>query len=190
MQCPFPELTTRTTTSNMPQGSGAEAISHHLTSKGAIRLPPLPSDDLLLHQAKEYRKAVRQVLADEGLLNVCLGEAPEEAEKLVIVPLEQVPELPEDHRDYERRRTERLRIQLENHKNTELRFRITMKEWTRIYNAIIRSVEASSPVFKQQLARGAMRHDGHSRSRRRLLRRAAGVSPSRQKGQQRGAHSS
>jgi hypothetical protein len=61
------------------------------------------------------------------------------------------PELPNDHRDYERRKSERKTIENQNASNVEQRSQITLRQWTTLFEALRSCCEKKAPLLAQDL---------------------------------------
>ncbi|KAL1530210.1 hypothetical protein AB1Y20_001125 [Prymnesium parvum] len=84
---------------------------------GGLRFPPFPGENPLQHEAHIWLEIAEARMASAGLLIVANGGTPAAARHIVDVPLDRLPPLPPDHRDYERRMETRIRIETENDKN-------------------------------------------------------------------------
>ena len=137
-------------------GRTCARCSHNLSgakqlSKSSIELPPFPGEEPLSHAAAQWREAVESRLAAAQLLGVAEGGLPPAAEQIIDYPLDQIPELPAEHRDHERRRETRIAKLLENKVKEHKRHHLTMSAWTELYAAIARSTEATAPMFHREL---------------------------------------
>jgi hypothetical protein len=87
--------------SSADYGGGGTTISTKDVSTAGF--PQFPGDaNLLAHAASQYKDAAMDRLAARGLLGVAQGLLPNEAAIIVDTPLTSHPELPPDHKDYER----------------------------------------------------------------------------------------
>lgn len=121
------------------------------TSTGDLTLPKFPGETPLRHEAQEWLETAEAKLAARGLLAVANGGEPAATRQIVDVPLDALPELPADHRDYERRLETRIRMQIENQKNKEKRFQLTMAAWTQIYTALKICTQKTAPMLSREL---------------------------------------
>ena len=90
-------------------------------------------------------------LAARGLLGVAQGLLPNEAAIIVDTPLTSHPELPPDHKDYERRSQFRIAAIAKNESNEKRRMQLTLRAWTEIYTLFAASTEHSAPVLHREL---------------------------------------
>jgi hypothetical protein len=129
-------------------GSGSPST---LTTSSAD-LPQFPGDqDVLAHVATAYRNAAEARLASRGLLAVAQGGMPPAAAQIIDVDLTELPELPADHRDHNRRKESRIRIIATNRANDVKRKQLVYDAWTDIYGLVYKSVEVTAPVLAQEL---------------------------------------
>ena len=85
------------------------------------------------------------------LLAVAQGQIPAAAAQIIDIDLSSLPELPQDHRDYQRRLETRIKVQAQNDANASKRWAIVMDAWTDLYIAIKACTETTAPVFSRQL---------------------------------------
>ena len=71
-----------------------------------------------------------------SLLAVAQGHKPVAAASIIDMDLAWLPELPPDHRDYQRRLETRIKAQIQNDANRMKRYTITMQAWTKIYTLL------------------------------------------------------
>ena len=115
-------------------------------------LPQFPGDqDVLAHVATTFRNAAEARLASRGLLAVAQGGMPPAAAQIINVDLTELPELPVDHRDHNRRKETRIRTITANKANDVKRKQLIFDAWTEIYGLVYKSVEVSAPVLAQEL---------------------------------------
>ena len=115
-------------------------------------LPQFPGDqDVLAHVATTFRNAAEARLASRGLLAVAQGGMPPAAAQIINVDLTELPELPVDHRDHNRRKETRIRTITANKANDVKRKQLIYDAWTEIYGLVYKSVEVSAPVLAQEL---------------------------------------
>ncbi|KAL1499393.1 hypothetical protein AB1Y20_011599 [Prymnesium parvum] len=106
------------------------------TTPGELTLPKFPGENPLRHEAQEWLEICEAKLAAKGLLVVANGSEPASTRQIVDIDLDSLPELPTDHRDYERRLETRIRLLAENQRNKEKRWQLTMSAWTQVYTAL------------------------------------------------------
>ena len=115
-------------------------------------LPQFPGDqDVLAHVATTFRNAAEARLASRGLLAVAQGGMPPAAAQIINVDLTELPELPVDQRDHNRRKETRIRTITANKANDVKRKQLIYDAWTEIYGLVYKSVEVSAPVLAQEL---------------------------------------
>ena len=114
-------------------------------SADAPVLPKITSEHPLRHNADAWLKSAKNILGP--LLAVAEGQTPAAARRIIDVDLRMMPELPSEHRDYERRNEVRLRARLQNEKNQLDRFLIIMQERTLVYEALATAAEGGAPVL-------------------------------------------
>ena len=76
----------------------------------AANFPQFPGEYPLAHSAQEFQEKAENALASLGLLAVVQGQELASAKSIVDIDLSLLPELPPDHRDYNRRLESRMRI--------------------------------------------------------------------------------
>ena len=124
-------------------------VGRHPTTKDAPVLPKIKSEYPLRHDADAWVKVAKNNLGP--LLAVAEGQTPGSARRIIDIDLRSIPELPVDHRDYERRNEVRLRTRLQNEKNQLDRFHITMQERTTVFTALSAATEKGAPVLFETL---------------------------------------
>ena len=85
-------------------GSDAATGSNHASTQ---KLPHFPGEEFFAHAGSQWLEKAETVLVARGLLGVAQGLEPTSISDIVDVELP--PELPPDHRDYERRLPAALR---------------------------------------------------------------------------------
>ena len=83
-------------------------------------LPKIKSEHPLRGDADAWVKIAKNKLGP--LLAVAQGQTPASAQRIIDIDLNEIPALPEGHRDYERRSEVRLRTRLQNERNQLDRF--------------------------------------------------------------------
>jgi len=119
--------------------------------RGGLQFPPFPGENPLQHEAHIWLEIAEARLASAGLLIVANGGTPAAARHILDVPLDQLPPLPPDHRDFERRIETRIRIETENRKNAARRYDLTMAAWTSIYAALKECTARTAPLLSREL---------------------------------------
>ena len=114
-------------------GTSGEAISQHAAK---AQLPLYPGVDVHAHAGQEWIESVEAKLAGIGLLAVARGQLPAEALVITDMDMEQLPSLPVDHRDYNRREEARLKAQTQNEVNEKRRDLLTYRSWTELYSLL------------------------------------------------------
>ena len=71
--------------------------------------------------------------------------------EIVDIDVDDFPDLPVAHSQYERRRTERIKIQATNSSNHEKRKRITLRSWTTLFELLRSSCVANAPLLASDL---------------------------------------
>ena len=74
----------------------------------AIVLPKFPGENPVLHESVQYWESTQTKLATAGLSKAAEGKVPDKAAAYVDTDLSELPVLPVDHRDHERRNEARL----------------------------------------------------------------------------------
>ena len=116
-----------------------------------VELTEFPGEDFLAHAAALWKEQTAARLAEAGLLNTANGKEPAECKMITDIDLGAIPELPKDHRDYNRRQEARSRAQTQNAANLEARFSIEMQARTAVYAALKKCTEKSAPVLSRTL---------------------------------------
>jgi ribosomal protein L18E len=132
-------------------GSGHD---HHLkkTSDSERRdFPELTSERPLAHAAEQYIEQAESRFAALGLLAAAEGHPHASTLAIVDIDLDELPPLPRDHRDYERRMETRTKTKAHNRSNAQKRATIQMDAWTQIYALLEKSTERYAPVLSRQL---------------------------------------
>jgi hypothetical protein len=102
------------------------------------------------------------------LQGVANGLAPPSVARIIDVDLSDSPELPVDHRDYERRHQHRIKVLAENRANAIRRQQLTLEAWTDLYTLYAASTEVTAPVLHRELKQGEVRPLAVWRGRRLL----------------------
>jgi hypothetical protein len=133
----------------MASGDGHD----HQNSNSAkdTAFPELPGEQPLAHAGQQYREQAEATLATLGLLAVANGQPHSGTRAIVDIDLDDVPPLPADHRDFERRMETRTKIRAQNKANAERRLTIQMDAWTKVYGLLKRSTERLAPVLSRQM---------------------------------------
>ena len=105
-------------------------------------LPDLPGEDSFTHQGRIWIEAAEATLAGAGLLRVAKGHPPASAEQ--IIDIDDLPELPAGHRDFERRKEYRMKAKTHNAANEQKRIEIILSSWTELYTCMPCSRRARS----------------------------------------------
>ena len=116
---------------------------------GIVQLPQFPGDDFLAHDATAWLEQAEPRLGK--LLAVAQGQQPAAAAAIIDIDLGDLPELPHDHRDFQRRLETRIKVQAQNDANAMKRWTICMEQWTDLYAALKACTETTAPVFSRQL---------------------------------------
>ena len=90
-----------------------------------IELPPFPGEVVLAHEGRNWKVAATVKLAPYKLVVVAETGVPPAVHEIVDVDLNDFPELPHDHPQHERRKSERIRFMQQN---VEKRARTTLRE--------------------------------------------------------------
>ena len=67
--------------------------------------------------------------------------------------LADIPELPDTHRDHNRRQELRIKVKAANKANDISRYQLTMEAWTNLYAFLKKSTETTAPVLSRALVR-------------------------------------
>ena len=84
-----------------------------------IELPPFPGEVVLAHEGRNWKVAATVKLAPYKLVVVAETGVPPAVHEIVDVDLNDFPELPHDHPQHERRKSERIRFMQQNEVNVE-----------------------------------------------------------------------
>ena len=113
--------------------------------------PQYPGEDCLQHAATTYREQAEARLAHLHLLVVAQGGVPPSVDCIIDVDLDDIPELPQSHRDYHRRMELRIKVRRDNEQNAAKRYGLIMDAWTEVYTILKTSTEVSAPVLSREL---------------------------------------
>ena len=117
----------------------------------AISLPHFPGENPVLHESVHYWELTQTKLATAGLSKAAEGKMPDKAASYVDTDLNELPVLPIDHRDHERRNEVRLAERKKNHTNRRKRYEITMEQRTAVFASLYESAEKAAPMFAREL---------------------------------------
>lgn len=123
----------------------------HANEHGDLTLAPFPGENPLRHEAQEWLESTEAKFANKGLLVVANGGQPTSLLQIIDIPLSAIPELPMGQPGYERRFETRLRAHIDNQRNAERRWEITMRAWTAIYSALKESTAKNAPMLSREL---------------------------------------
>ena len=112
-------------------------------------LEPFPCERPNRHKSVAWKESASSRLGALHLLVVASGGVPPQAACIVDEPL--LPELPPDHRDFERRLESNNRIQTRIKENAIKRWFITMNAWTALYGMLARCCEKTAPTLFRTL---------------------------------------
>ena len=104
-----------------------------------------------LHDAVQYWENLQAALAHATLLKAAMGMEPDESRKIVDINLNDLPILPDNHPQYERRLETRLRVKTQNRSNRRARYAIAMKQRTDVYTMLYQSAQSNAPMFAREL---------------------------------------
>ena len=116
---------------------------------GAADFPQFPGEDCLSHTAALYKEQAEARLTTLGLLSVANGLDPSSVRS--IIDYDDPGDLPPGHRDFERRKVERMKLLAHNRSNAERRYDLRMTAWTSLYALLKASTEISAPVLSREL---------------------------------------
>ena len=71
--------------------------------------------------------------------------------EIIDINLDDYPTLPAAHPQYERRRSERKKFEAVNASNHEKRVRITLRDWTTLFESCRSSCVAKAPLLASEL---------------------------------------
>ena len=94
----------------------------------------MAGEEMRLHDAVQFWESAQAALAHAGLLKAAMGMLPDDAAKIVDVDLDELPDLPPDHRGYERRLETRAHMRAKNKSNRIQRYAIIMRQRTSVYS--------------------------------------------------------
>lgn len=97
------------------------------------------------------------------LLTVAEGHYPPEVTCIVDVNLDELPELPESHKEHNRRKEARIKLIAQNESNQRKRESIIYEKWTELYTVLKTCTEETAPVTSRQLMQVCDGHEGHPR---------------------------
>ena len=86
-----------------------------------------------------------------GLTEVAHHQEPSVIKSIVIIPLDELEELPVDHKYYESRKETRIRIKAQNDAAMVNRYNVWMGLRTGLFASLYNSMEVSNSIFAEQL---------------------------------------
>eukprot|EP00966_Prymnesium_polylepis_P037104 861251-Prymnesium_polylepis.1 len=86
-------------------------------------------------------------LAPHELIVVAETAVPPAARAIIDTDLSDYPELPNNHPQYERRKSERKKFITQNEANVEQRARITLRAWTTLFESLRSCCVAKAPLL-------------------------------------------
>ena len=141
----------------------ATGVEAHSQSQ-PLSLPQFPGEGALKHKADKWIEIAETRLAGAELLSVARGGNAPAA--LMVQDRELLPELPQTHRDHEKRVAINYDRVHENAQNAERRYLIEMSARTKLYNIIRACVEPVSVMLAMELhVLCAIAHDGDATGR-------------------------
>ena len=112
-------------------------------------LPQFPGEDSLQHVAMKWIETSVSRLAGMGLLSVARGGITPESAELRDTP--QLPALPPEDPNFQRRLEARHRIASDNAQRAEKRYGNEMRAWNKLYNLVYASVEGVSTLLAKEI---------------------------------------
>ena len=125
-------------------GGGAKILNK---SDSQRSFPVVPGELCLAHAGSQYKEQAETRLANLGLLAVAQGFDPPNVKCIVDVDLDDLPELPHDHKEYQRRHETRIKVKTQNRANAIKRHTLRMEAWTELYSLLSISAEPNAPVL-------------------------------------------
>ena len=133
-------------------------------TKTTTEVPPFPGEHFLAHEGTQYKELAIASLISAGLYGVAQGLNPPGFDEIIDYDLDEMPPLPEGHRDANRRLEQRSRAQMHNKANAAKRIRLRMEvAWRR--HRRWPAVVGRAPRDWRRCARG----NGSERTRDRLM---------------------
>ena len=109
---------------------------HKSSTASKIELPDFPGEQVLAHEGNAWIIAATVKLAPHELIVVAETGVPPAARAIVDTDLSDYPELPANHPQYERRKSERKKFITQNEANVEQRARVTLRAWTTLFESL------------------------------------------------------
>ena len=120
--------------------------------KTPLELPDSPGEDgFLAHDGAVWKEKAEARLVTTHHLAIANGLDPPSVKAIIDIDLTELPELPTDHRDYNRRHESRIKILAQNKSNAERRFDLRMTAWTELYAKLKACTENNAPVLSREL---------------------------------------
>jgi hypothetical protein len=110
----------------------------------------IPAEYPLPHDASVWTQKMEDSLGP--LLAVAKGKWPASALLIMDEPLENYPELPEDHPHYLRRQDHRLRLRHQQKVNEKKRLTLLLEARTAIYKALKKACDKNAPCLAHELS--------------------------------------
>ena len=118
---------------------------------GSKELQQFPGEECHAHVGAQWWEHAEAILAGLHLLAVAQGYEPASARHIKDINLAEIPELPTNHRDHQRRLESRIKVKAQNESNAEKRRTLKLEAWTQLYALFKTSTELTAPVFSREL---------------------------------------
>ena len=122
-----------------------------LSTTAKIDLPAFPGEVVLAHEGRNWKVAATVKLAPYELVVVAETTVPPAVNEIIDVVLDDFPELPPNHPQHERRKSERIRFQQQNDANVEKRARMTLRSWTLLFESLRSCCVPRAPLLAEEL---------------------------------------
>ena len=124
----------------------------NFTAKAAVELKPFPGEFAQRHEKTAWWDHMMvRISSVPGLTEVAHHKEPSVIKSIVIIPLDELGELPADHKNYESRKETRIRIKAQNDANMINRYNIWMGLRTGLFASLYNSMEESNSIFAESL---------------------------------------
>ena len=140
------------------------ALSRSSGRAAQLIFDDLPGENPLAHQGAIWWKMAVSRMIGAGVYVVAQGGVHPNCATIVDIPLDEFPELPVEHKDYERRRGERIKINMQNTANQAKRLKIQLEAWDLIYSAADECTAKNAPMLNETLRERCLLTSAHDSS--------------------------
>ena len=124
----------------------------YFTAKAAVELKQFPGEFAQRHERTAWWDHMMvRISSVPGLTEVAHHQEPSVIKSIVIIPLDELEELPVDHKYYESRKESRIRIKAQNDAAMVNRYNVWMGLRTGLFASLYNSMEVSNSIFAEQL---------------------------------------